>query len=79
MFGRSRWTEHQERRVSARHGSGDALAQALPQLFGTLLTGVLANAVAIAVAHHGGLTPRALGALRDVGSRTWEHSPVQSR
>ena len=36
MFGRSRWTEHQERRVSARHGSGDALVKRLPPLLGRL-------------------------------------------
>ena len=41
---------HQERRALARHGSGNVLAQAPPQMFGTLPTDVLAHVVAIAVA-----------------------------
>jgi len=41
---------HQERRALARRGSGNVLAQAPPQMFGTLPTDVLAHVVAIAVA-----------------------------
>ena len=67
MFARRRHADDQERRVSARHGSGDALAQALPQLFGTLLTGVLANAVPCAF-----LQPREAYAPRSrCSARRW--------
>jgi len=61
--------------VSARRGSASALANALPQLFGTLPTGVLANAVAIALPQPRGLTPSPLVSV----AGEWESNRLSKR
>jgi len=66
--------------VSARRGSGDVLAHALPQSFGRLPTGALAHAVAIAfVEPRGTHAPRSWSRASGGRVRTCAESSSQAR